>query len=112
MKISENWLRTWVNPAVDSNTLSDQLTMLGLEVDDLSPAAKPFTGVVVGEVLTVEQHPDADRLRVTTVNIGSGEPLQIVCGAPRTGWYESPSGNHWCCASRRFQNQERQTSWH
>ncbi|TCB32356.1 phenylalanine--tRNA ligase subunit beta [Acinetobacter sp. ANC 4910] len=82
MKISENWLRTWVNPAIDSETLSDQLTMLGLEVDDLSPAAKPFTGVVVGEVLTVEQHPDADRLRVTTVNIGSGEPLQIVCGAP------------------------------
>lgn len=82
MKISENWLRTWVNPAIDSDTLSDQLTMLGLEVDELVPAAKPFTGVVVGEVLTVEQHPDADRLRVTTVNIGSGEPLQIVCGAP------------------------------
>ena len=58
MKISENWLRTWVNPAIDSETLSNQLTMLGLEVDDMSPAAKPFTGVVVGEVLTVEQHPD------------------------------------------------------
>ncbi|TSH73806.1 phenylalanine--tRNA ligase subunit beta [Acinetobacter sp. RF15A] len=82
MKISENWLRTWVNPAIDSEKLSDQLTMLGLEVDELAPAAKPFTGVVVGEVLTVEQHPDADRLRVTTVNIGSGELLQIVCGAP------------------------------
>lgn len=82
MKISENWLRTWVNPAIDSDTLSDQLTMLGLEVDELAPVAKPFTGVVVSEVLTVEQHPDADRLRVTTVNIGSGEPLQIVCGAP------------------------------
>ncbi|WP_407501398.1 phenylalanine--tRNA ligase subunit beta [Acinetobacter baumannii] len=82
MKISENWLRTWVNPAIDSDTLSDQLTMLGLEVDELAPVAKPFTGVIVGEVLTVEQHPDADRLRVTTVNIGSGEPLQIVCGAP------------------------------
>ena len=82
MKISENWLRTWVNPAIDSEKLSDQLTMLGLEVDEIAPAAKPFTGVVVGEVLTVEQHPDADRLRVTTVNIGSGEPLQIVCGAP------------------------------
>ena len=82
MKISENWLRTWVNPAIDSETLSDQLTMLGLEVDELAPVAKPFTGVVVGEVLTVEQHPDADRLRVTTINIGSGEPLQIVCGAP------------------------------
>ncbi|MGE8599626.1 MAG: phenylalanine--tRNA ligase subunit beta [Acinetobacter calcoaceticus] len=82
MKISENWLRTWVNPAIDSDTLSDQLTMLGLEVDELAPVAKPFTGVVIGEVLTVEQHPDADRLRVTTINIGSGEPLQIVCGAP------------------------------
>ncbi|MCJ0926729.1 phenylalanine--tRNA ligase subunit beta [Acinetobacter lwoffii] len=82
MKISENWLRTWVNPAIDSEKLSDQLTMLGLEVDELAPAAKAFTGVVVGEVLTVEQHPDADRLRVTTVNIDSGEPLQIVCGAP------------------------------
>ena len=82
MKISENWLRMWVNPAVDSETLSDQLTMLGLEVDEMIPAAKPFTGVVVGEVLTVEQHPDADRLRVTTVNIGTAETLQIVCGAP------------------------------
>jgi phenylalanyl-tRNA synthetase beta chain len=82
MKISENWLRTWVNPAIDSDKLSDQLTMLGLEVDELAPAAKAFTGVVVGEVLTVEQHPDADRLRVTTVNIGTAEPLQIVCGAP------------------------------
>ncbi|MCF0263037.1 phenylalanine--tRNA ligase subunit beta [Acinetobacter guillouiae] len=82
MKISENWLRTWVNPAIDSDTLSDQLTMLGLEVDELVPAAKPFTGVVIGEVLTVVQHPDADRLRVTTVNIGSDELLQIVCGAP------------------------------
>lgn len=82
MKISENWLRTWVNPAINSDTLSDQLTMLGLEVDELAPVAKPFTGVVIGEVLTVEQHPDADRLRVTTINIGSGEPLQIVCGAP------------------------------
>ncbi|WP_026471799.1 phenylalanine--tRNA ligase subunit beta [Alkanindiges illinoisensis] len=82
MKISENWLRSWVNPAVDSDVLAHQLTMAGLEVDDSSTVAKPFTGVVVGEVLTVEQHPDADRLRITTVNIGSGEPLQIVCGAP------------------------------
>lgn len=81
MKISESWLREWVNPAVDSDALAHQLTMAGLEVDDSSPVAKPFSGVVVGEVLTVVQHPDADRLRVTTVNIGQGEPLQIVCGA-------------------------------
>lgn len=82
MKISESWLREWVNPAVDSDALAHQLTMAGLEVDDSSPVAKPFTGVVVGEVLTVAQHPDADRLRVTTVSIGQSEPLQIVCGAP------------------------------
>ncbi|MBF7686770.1 phenylalanine--tRNA ligase subunit beta [Acinetobacter rathckeae] len=82
MKISENWLRTWVNPPVNSDTLADQLTMLGLEIDDVSSVAKPFSGVVIGEVLTVEQHPDADRLRVTTVNIGQEEALQIVCGAP------------------------------
>lgn len=82
MKISENWLRSWVNPAVDSEVLAHQLTMAGLEVDDSSTVAKAFTGVVVGEVLTVDPHPDADRLRVTTVNIGHGTPLQIVCGAP------------------------------
>ncbi len=82
MKVSESWLRELVNPALDSDALAHQLTMAGLEVDDNSPVAVPFSGVVVGEVLTVEQHPDADRLRVTTVNIGSGEPLQIVCGAP------------------------------
>lgn len=81
MKISENWLRSWVNPVIDSDTLANQLTMLGLEIDDSSPVAQVFTGVVIGEVLTVEQHPDADRLRVTTVNIGAVEPLQIVCGA-------------------------------
>lgn len=82
MKISEQWLRAWVNPAVDSDALAHQLTMAGLEVDDSSPVAMPFSGVVIGEVLTVEQHPDADRLRVTTVNVGAAEPLQIVCGAP------------------------------
>ncbi|MFB2578059.1 phenylalanine--tRNA ligase subunit beta [Acinetobacter sp. c2-A9] len=82
MKLSEQWLRSWVNPSVDSETLAEQLTMLGLEIDDNSPVVELFTGVVVGEVLTVEQHPDADRLRVTTVNIGDGNPLQIVCGAP------------------------------
>jgi len=86
MKISERWLRSWVNPQVSSDALGHQLTMAGLEVDSQEPVAPHFTGVVVGEVLTVVQHPDADRLRVTTVNAGSeinnGQPLQIVCGAP------------------------------
>lgn len=87
MKISENWLRQWANPANTSDELGRQLTMAGLELDGSDTVAPEFSGVVVGEVITCEQHPDADRLRVTTVNIGTGENLQIVCGAPnvRTG---------------------------
>lgn len=87
MKISENWLRQWVNPTNSSAELGEQLTMLGLELDGMEMIAPPFTGVVVGQVMTCEQHPDADKLKITTVNIGTGEPLQIVCGATnvRTG---------------------------
>ena len=82
MKISEQWLRQWVNPANNSEQLADQLTMAGLEIDDRYSVARPFSGVVVGEVISVEPHPDADKLRVTQVNIGASEPIQIVCGAP------------------------------
>ena len=82
MKISEQWLRQWVNPNNSSEQLAEQLTMAGLEIDDRFAVARGFSGVVVGEVISVEQHPDADKLRVTQVNIGASEPLQIVCGAP------------------------------
>ena len=82
MKISEKWLRQWANPELTAEQLGEQLTMAGLELDDLTKVAKDFSGVVVGEVLTVTQHPDADKLRVTTVDVGTGETLQIVCGAP------------------------------
>ena len=82
MKISEQWLRQWVNPTNTSEELAEQLTMAGLEIDDRYAVARAFSGVVVGEVVSVEQHPDADKLRVTQVNIGEAELLQIVCGAP------------------------------
>ncbi len=81
MKFSEQWLREWVNPSVSSDELCHQLTMAGLEVDAVEPVAGEFSSVVVGEVLSVEPHPDADKLRVTQVNVGADEPLQIVCGA-------------------------------
>lgn len=81
MKFSEQWLREWVNPPVTAAELAEQLTMAGLEVDSVTPVAGAFSGVVVGEVLSVEPHPDADKLRVCSVSAG-GEPLQIVCGAP------------------------------
>ena len=82
MKISEQWLRQWVNPQNTSEQLAEQLTMAGLEIDDRYAVARAFSGVVIGEVISVEPHPDADKLRVTQVNIGDAEPLQIVCGAP------------------------------
>lgn len=81
MQISEAWLREYVNPAISTEQLVEQLTMAGLEVDSVTPAAAVFSGVVVGEVLAMEQHPDADRLRVCQVAVGEAEPLQIVCGA-------------------------------
>ncbi len=81
MKFSESWLREWVNPAVNSEELAHQITMAGLEVDDVLPVAGTFNGVKVGQVVECEQHPDADKLRVTKVDIGAEELLDIVCGA-------------------------------
>ncbi len=82
MIFSESWLREWVNPDADLNTLCHQLTMAGLEVEGTQGVAAEFTHIVVGEVLAVEAHPDADKLRICKVNAGAGESLQIVCGAP------------------------------
>ncbi|MCU7883260.1 MAG: phenylalanine--tRNA ligase subunit beta [Candidatus Thiodiazotropha sp. (ex Lucinoma annulata)] len=81
MKFSEAWLREWVDPSVTTLELADQLSMAGLEVDSVQSVAASFNGVVVGEVLAREQHPDADKLSVCSVTIGESEPLQIVCGA-------------------------------
>ncbi len=83
MKFSEQWLREWVNPEVTTDELIAQLTMAGLEVESVESVAGQFHGVVVAEIVAVEQHPDADKLRVCSVltNVG-GETLQVVCGAP------------------------------
>ncbi len=84
MKLSEQWLRSWVNPELTAEQIGEQLTMAGIELDSLDKVAREFSGVVIGEVLSCEQHPDADKLKVTTINVGehSDTPLQIVCGAP------------------------------
>lgn len=86
MKFSENWLRTFVDPPLSTEALAHAVTMSGVEVETVEAVAPPFEGVVVGEVLSVEKHPGADRLTVCRVNAG-GAPLTIVCGAPnvRTG---------------------------
>jgi phenylalanyl-tRNA synthetase beta chain len=82
MQFPESWLRAFCNPSLTSQQLADTLTMAGLEVEELRPFAPAFTGVVVGQILSAEQHPNADRLRVCLVDVGQGAPLNIVCGAP------------------------------
>ncbi|MDQ8022223.1 MAG: phenylalanine--tRNA ligase subunit beta [Moraxellaceae bacterium] len=82
MQFSENWLRSLCNPSLDSAALCHLLTMAGLEVEEVHAAAPAFTGVVVAQIVAFEKHPNADRLRVCTVDAGQGAPLQIVCGAP------------------------------
>jgi len=82
MQFPESWLRAFCNPALSSRQLADTLTMAGLEVEDLKPVAPPFTRIVVGEIKEAVQHPNADRLRVCKVDVGQGEWLDIVCGAP------------------------------
>jgi len=88
MQFSESWLRQFVNPAIDSKALGHAMTMAGLEVEEQRSVAPPFSKVVVAEIISAEQHPDADRLRVCRVNAGPGfENLQIVCGAPNANYF-------------------------
>ena len=82
MKFSENWLRELVEIQADRAQLAHALTMAGLEVEELTVLGEGLTGVLVGEIVAAEKHPEADRLQVCKVAVGSGEPLQIVCGAP------------------------------
>ena len=81
MKFSEQWLRGWVNPAVSTAALADQLTMAGLEVEAVEPAAD-FKGVVAGKIIDVKDHPQADRLKDCTVDTGAAHPLRIITAAP------------------------------
>ena len=82
MQFPESWLREFCNPPISSDELANVLTMAGMEVEESRPAAPPFTGVVVGQVLSIERHPNADRLNVCQVDAGTGTTLNIVCGAP------------------------------
>ena len=82
MQFPESWLREFCNPPLSSSELADTLTIGGLEVEDSRPVAPPFTKIVVGEIKEAVQHPNADRLRVCQVDVGQGDLLNIVCGAP------------------------------
>ncbi|MFK3737124.1 phenylalanine--tRNA ligase subunit beta [Massilia sp. TN1-12] len=82
MQFSENWLRTMVDPKMNSDELAHLLTMSGLEVEEVEAVAPPFSNVVVAEVKEVAKHPNADRLNVCQVDVGTGTLLNIVCGAP------------------------------
>lgn len=81
MKFNEQWLHEWVNPPVNTDDLANQLTMAGLEVEQLTSLSGQLQGVVVGEILSVEPHPNADKLRICQVNIGQDKPLTLVSAA-------------------------------
>ena len=81
MKFSKAWLNELIDFEINAAKLAEQLTMVGLEVTEVKPVAGDFSGVVVGEILEVNSHPNADKLTVCRVNIGESEPLTIVCGA-------------------------------
>ena len=82
MQFSERWLRTMADPAMSTEDLAHLLTMSGLEVEEVDVVAPPFTSVVVAKVLEVTRHPNADRLTVCKIDAGTGELLEVVCGAP------------------------------
>lgn len=82
MQFSYNWLKTQADANLSADEFAHLLTMSGLEVEEADKAAPEFNGVVVAEVKSVEKHPDADRLNITQVDAGTGELIQIVCGAP------------------------------
>ena len=81
MKISESWLRDWVNPPLSTHALTNQLTMAGLEVDAVEPVAGMFSGVIVARVMATRPHPQADRLTLCDVDPGNGQLIAVVCGA-------------------------------
>lgn len=82
MQFSESWLRTLVNPPLSTDELCHLLTMAGLEVEECRPAGADFSSVVIARILTAEKHPDADKLKLCSVDTGEHGILQIVCGAP------------------------------
>src|SRR3954468_19337051 len=81
MNVPESWLRAFCNPPISGLELAERLTMAGLEVETYAPAGPQFSGVVVGEIVSVEKHPNADKLTVCVVDTGK-EKARVVCGAP------------------------------
>ncbi len=127
MQFSESWLRSLCNPALSTDELCHLLTMAGLEVEERRAAGADFSGVVVAEVLSVGKHPDADKLKLCSVNVGESAPLQIVCGAPNVaagmkvpcarvgarlpGCRASRSNRPGCAASRASACSARHANW-
>jgi phenylalanyl-tRNA synthetase beta chain len=110
MNVPESWLRSFCDPALPGQALADRLTMAGIEVEAYEPCGAQFSGVVVGEIVSVERHPGADKLTICRVNDGA-TGYQVVCGAPnaRAGMKAPlarvgarlPGMASWSCRRRR-----------
>ena len=106
MKISEKWLREWVNPDLPLPAIASCLTMAGFEVESVQPVAGEFFGIQVAQVLSVEKHPQADRLQVCSVDAGEDAPFTVVCGAQCFYWHENSFCTYWCNSPERDKNQK------
>jgi len=101
MNISYSWLKDYINLKLSPSEVADTLTQLGLEtgsVEEVESIKGGLKGIIVGEVITCEKHPNSDHLSVTTVNIGGDENLPIVCGAPNVAAGQSCCCHCWNCA--------------
>ena len=111
MKVSLKWLSEYVDVPSDTKAFCDRLDLTGTGVEAIEKTGDAYDGVVVGYVETCEQHPDSDHMHVVTVDVGAGEPVQIVCGAPNIAQGDQGAGGHHRRgAARRLQDQEVQAA--
>jgi len=102
MKCVESWLREWVNPQLNTAQLAEQMTLMGLEVDEYESTMPALSGVVVAQITQAEQHPNADSLRVCSVEYGADTPAEIVCGAPNAeAGLKVPLASRWIAGITR-----------
>src|SRR5204863_2211452 len=81
MKLSIDWLHEWVRPKISREEVFERMTMSGLEIESVTPVAGNFSKVIIGKILHIKKHPDADRLNICEVDVGNSKPLTIVSGA-------------------------------
>ena len=101
MKITTNWLKEHLDTELNENQIIDKLTDIGLEVESVDKQSGELDAFIIAKILKAEKHPDADRLRVCDVDIGSDNPVKVVCGAPNARRVVNNLCSSWCCHTKK-----------